>query len=222
MEKTATPNYEARLPMENDTNHESLNLWNNLSKSNTENAILNTMFDGVLTTSEPMETFCTWLLVASGAIASYILANAEKLIPILSKAGFMTCGTFLFLSCSFGLLSKLFFLRCKSGIETARIIKEKATKHFQDYDVEKSQIEEIAKSSGVQIDSEIRLEKIQDDFLCHFPPWIQWLSKRQMTTSKPPYGILIKSLVAQGSSLVIQTMCFLGFLATGFIFATTI
>ena len=89
--------------MTDDSRTEALREWNSLARENTENAVVSSMLEAALTASEPVETFSTWLLVATAAVASFLIANAETLMPFISRAGFVTCGVFLCVSCIFGL-----------------------------------------------------------------------------------------------------------------------
>jgi hypothetical protein len=60
------------------------------------------MFEAGSKSSEPIEQFSTWLLVGTAAIASFLIANSDKLIPLITKKGFLVCGAFLCLSCISG------------------------------------------------------------------------------------------------------------------------
>ena len=108
-----------KVPMTHDPRTEPLREWNRLARENTENAVVSSMFEAALKASEPVETFSAWLLVEAASVASFFIANAENLIPFISRSGFVICGVFLCISCIFGLFSKVFALRCKSGSRPA-------------------------------------------------------------------------------------------------------
>jgi hypothetical protein len=114
--------------------------WNRLARENTENAVVSSMFEAMLKASEPIETFSTWLLLATAAVGSFLIANAEKLLPYISKAGFVTCGVFLCVSCVLGLLSKIFAVRCKIGVETGAGVKKTFGEHLSNYKIEEEKI----------------------------------------------------------------------------------
>lgn len=103
--------------MIDDPRTEPLREWNRLARENTENAIVSSMFEAMSKAIEPIEMFATWLLVGTAAVAAFLITNADKLLPLVTQSGFVTCGTFLCLSCFFGLLSKMYALHCKIGID---------------------------------------------------------------------------------------------------------
>lgn len=70
-----------------DLKTEPLLEWNRLARENTKNAIVSSMFEAAMKSSDYIETFITWLLVAAAAVASFLIGNAEKLIPFTSKIG---------------------------------------------------------------------------------------------------------------------------------------
>ncbi|MDD5057059.1 MAG: hypothetical protein PHQ60_04235 [Sideroxydans sp.] len=209
--------------MNEDPRIKPLQEWNRLARENTENAVVSSMFEATLKASEPIETFSSWLLVATGAVASFFIANAEKLLPYISKAGFVTCGVFLFLSCIFGLMSKIFAVRCKVGIETGAAVRRTFAEHFAAYRQEEEKIQAGAKFWGITLQTGLRIEHVLNEFLSLFPKWVQWFARRhfKLHAGNPQIGyiILIKNLQAQGTFALFQAIGFLGFLATGFVFA---
>ena len=110
--------------MMNDPRTEPLREWNRLARENAENAIVASMFEAASMAREPIETFSTWLLVGTAAVASFFIANAEKAVPIISQSGYLVCGAFLCLSCIFGLLSKMYALTCKIGSDVSSAVKK--------------------------------------------------------------------------------------------------
>lgn len=212
--------------MNNDPRTEPLLEWNRLARENTENAIVSSMFEAAAKASEPIDTFSTWLLVAAAAVASFFIGNAEKLIPIIKQQGFVTCGVFLCLSCIFGLMSKIFALRCKVSSETGAAVRKTFSEHLAAYQIEEEKIQEGAVFWGIDIQTAIRLERVLKEFLAPMPWWVRWLSKRyfEKHAGNPQIGYIphIKSLHTQGVHAFFQAMCFLGFLASGFIFASPI
>src|SRR5215210_7375453 len=103
--------------IDHDPGAEPLREWSRLARQNTESAIVSSMFEAGFKASEPIETFSTWLLVGTAAVASFLITNADKLVPFIGQAGFLSCGALLSFSCLFGLVSKMFALRCKIQIE---------------------------------------------------------------------------------------------------------
>lgn len=209
--------------MNHDSNTEPLLEWNRLARENAENAIISSMFEAAMKSSEYVETFSSWLLVAAAAIASFLIVNAEKLIPFTSKTGFMICGAFLCISCILGLISKVFALRCKVGIETSALVKKTFAEHLASYEKEEAEIQKNAEFWNITLQSGIRAERVMHEFLLLFPCWIRWLAKRHFikhaNNPQIAYIAQMKNLNMQGFSVFLQAICFLGFLSAGFYFS---
>ena len=71
----------------------------------------------MLPTRGRINKLSTWLLVVSASVASFVLWNTDKLVPILGKEGFLTCGVLLALSSLCGLLARIFI----TWFELARV-----------------------------------------------------------------------------------------------------
>ncbi len=215
-----------RLPMTDDPRTEPLHEWNRLARENTENAIVSSMFEAASKASEPIETFATWLLLGTAAVASFLITNAEKLLPLVKQSGFITCGAFLCVSCVFGLLSKMYALRCKIGIDIGAAVRRTFLEHLAKYEEEENKIKEGAKFWGISLQTGIRLERVLSEFFSPLPKWAVWLAQRQLKkyAGNPQVGYLplIKNLNAQGIYAFLQALSFLGFLVLGFIYAAAI
>jgi hypothetical protein len=209
--------------MTNDPRTEPLREWNRLARENTENAIVSSMFEAASKASEPIETFATWLLVGTAAVASFLITNAEKLLPLVSRGGFVTCGAFLCLSCVFGLLSKMYALRCRIGIDMGAAVRRTFLEHLAKYEEEEKKIEAGAQFWGITLQTGVRIERVLAEFFAPLPKWIVWLAARQLkkNAGNPQMGYLplIKFLNAQGMWAFLQALAFLGFLVAGFVYA---
>jgi hypothetical protein len=209
--------------MPDDTKTESLREWNRLARQNAENAIVSSMFEASFNASEPVETFSTWLLVGTAAVASFFIINADKLVPFIKHAGFLTCGFFLCFSCLFGLISRLFALRCKIQIETGAAVRKTFAEHLAKHQEEEKKIKEGAAAWGITLETGIRIERVLGEFFAPLPRWVTWLVNQQLKKyeNNPQIGYIpaIKGLQSQGLSAAMQALFFLGFLVTGFIYA---
>ena len=209
--------------MTHDPRTEPLREWNRLARENTENAVVSSMFEAALKASEPVETFSAWLLVAAAAVASFFIANAEKLIPFISRSGFVICGVFLCVSCIFGLFSKVFALRCKVGVETGDAVRKTFGTHLAAYKAEEEKIQKGADFWGIDLQSGIRIERVLQEFLQPFPGWVRWIAlrhfKKHASNPQIAYISQMRSLHVQGVAAFLQALCFLGFLGAGFMFA---
>ena len=205
---------------------EALVRWNELSRANVENELVSTMFDGAFKAHEPIDTFTTWLLAGTGAVASFVLGNADKLIPFLGKSGFVTAGVLLCLSGLFGLTSKVFGLRFKAANEASAALKAAFISKLQAYEPTENQIQSAAAAQGLQLETEIRMQRVLEQFFSVLPRWVKWLALRQVrkNAGHPQIGYIsrVKSLHAQGVCAFLQALLFIGFLAAGFIFPAAI
>lgn len=209
--------------MVNDPKTEPLREWNRLARENAENAIVSSMFQATSKAREPVETFATWLLVAAAAVASFLITNADKLLPLVKKEGFIVCGGFLCISCIFGLLSKMHALRCNIGIQIDTSIRTTFSEHLSNYEKEEENIKKGAEFWGISLETGIRIERVLTEFYKPFPRFIAWLAMRHMkkNASNPQIGyiLLIKNLNRQSLFAFLQSISFLGFLISGFAFA---
>jgi hypothetical protein len=212
--------------MTHDPGKDPLLEWNRLARENTENAMVSSMFEAGGKASDPLEKFSTWLLVGAAAVASFLIANSDKVIPLLSARGFSVCGAFLCLSCVFGLLSKMFALRVTIVTETGAAIRKTFAEHLAKYEAEELKINESAKFRGINLETGVRIERILTEFYKPLPKWVAWLATRQLkrNAGNPQVGYLplISSLNKQGYCAVLQALAFLAFLIAGFSYAAAI
>jgi len=209
--------------MIDDSRTEPLREWNRLARENTENAIVASMFEAASMASGPIETFSTWLLVGTAAVASFLITNADNVLPLIKQAGFFICGAFLCLSCIFGLLSKMYAMTCKIGSDVSVAVKKTFIEQFEKHKEEEKRIKEGAEFLGITLETGVRLERIITEFYTPLPKIVVWLASRQLkkyTGNPQVVGIIqIKKLNQQGMFGFLQALSFLCFLVSGFIFA---
>ena len=212
--------------MTENPNTDPLEQWNRLARENAENAIVSSMFAASDLAREPIESFSTWLLVGTAATASFILGNADKLVPIVSQAGFLTCGLLLCLSCLFGLLSKIFSVRHKIASATGDAVLETFKQELAKYQTEETRIQNNAASLGITLESGIRIERIMQEFLAPMPWWAKRsakrFSKKHGNSVQAAYIPRLNNFHSLGICAFIQAALFLGFLVAGFISAAAI
>lgn len=212
--------------MSNDPRIEPLEEWNRLARENTENAIVSSMFEASAKACEPIEQFSTWLLLGAAAISSFIIVNSDKIIMLVCKVGYLYIGAFLCFSCIFGLISKVYALRCKIGVEVSSAVRNTFAIHLANYEKEEEKIQESASFWGITLETGIRIERILIEFYKPLPKIIAWYSNRILKkhAGDPQVGhmLLISMLNKQGLFAVLQSLSFLGFLIVGFIFAAKI
>jgi hypothetical protein len=212
--------------MSNDPRTEPLIEWNRLARENTENSIVSSMFEASAKASEPIDQFSTWLLLGAAAIASFLIVNSDKIIPLVCNVGYLYCGAFLCLSCIFGLISKMYALRCKIGVEVSSAVRTTFAVHLENYEKEEEKIQESASFWGITLETGIRQERILNEFYKLQPTVIAWYARRLLKKHEgnPQIGhiLLVSMLNKQGVFALLQALSFLGFLIVGFGFAAKI
>lgn len=212
--------------IDHDPRVDPLREWNRLARQNAENAIVSSMFEAGFKASEPLETFSTWLLVGTAAVASFLITNADKLVPFMGRPGYFTCGALLSFSCLFGLASRIFALRCKIQIETGAAVRKTFAEHLAKHQEEERKIKESADVWGISLETGIRLDRVLSEFFAPLPRWVAWLVNRQLKkyADNPQIGYLpaVKSMQWQGWFATLQALLFVSFLFAGFIFAAAI
>lgn len=206
-----------------DPRTEPLREWNRLARENTENAMVSSMFEAASKASKPLEDFSTWLLIGTAAVASFLIANSDKLVPLLGSRGFSLCGALLCLSCLFGLLSKLQALKSHIGKEAGDAIRKTFAEHLARYEEEEEKIQQGASFWGIDLQTGIRFDRVLSEFYKPLPHWASWLADRKLKkhAGNPQVGhiILMSSLNWQGYFAAAQAVSFLVFLVVGFIYA---
>ncbi len=209
--------------MNDDPRTEPLKEWNRLARENTENAIVSSMFEAGSKSSAPIEQFSTWLLVGTAAVASFLIANSDKLVPLITKTGFLVCGAFLCLSCMSGLISKIYALRCQIGIKVGEAIRETFLVHLESYEKEEEKIKKGAGFWGITLETGIRMERVLEEFFKPQPLIVKWLAmrilKKHQDNPQVGYLPLISMINRQSFFAILQAFLFLGFLVSGFIYA---
>jgi hypothetical protein len=212
--------------MTNDPNTESLQEWNRLARQNAENAIVSSMFESGFKANKPIKEFSTWLLIGTATIAAFFITNADKLLPFITQTGFLTCGAFLCVSCLFGLVSRMYALRCEIQIEAGNAVRKTLAEHLAKHQEEQKKIKESASVWGITLETGIRLERVLSEFLKPLPRWVSWIVNRQLKKhmNNPQIGYLpvIKGLQWQGMFALLQALLFLSFLIAGFVFAAAL
>ncbi len=194
--------------------------WNRLARENAENAIVSSMFEASSTAISPIESFVTWLAVGAAAIASFLIGNSDKLLPILGRPGFLWCGLLLGLSCLFGVIAKSYALRANVGRRVGAAIRKTFGAHLKAYDEDEARIRETAGSLNVSVETGIRMDRVIGAFLEPMPRPVRWLVTRGLrkNANHPQLAHLprIKSMNRLGLFSLLQVITFLIFLVVGF------
>jgi len=200
-----------------------LHEWNRLARENTENAVVSSMFEATAQAADPLEAFSGWLLLGTAAVASFMVANSEKVLPLLGQRGFLTCGALLCLSCAFGLVAKFFAVRCRIGVQIGAAVKRTFAEHLATYEVEEESIKQDADAMGINLQTGIRIDRVLGEYLAPWPKLAVWLATRyfRKNASNPQIAhlLILRNLLWLGGLSFLQAFSFLAFLASGFLHA---
>ncbi len=138
------------------------------------------MFEAGFQASETIEAFSTWLLIGTAAVASFLIANADKLVPFIGSEGVFVCGCLLCLSGVLGMPSRALALKCKIQIQAGTAVRKTFAEHLARYIEEEKKIKESAAVWGITLETGVRLERILGEFFAPLPKWVQWLAQRHL------------------------------------------
>lgn len=199
--------------------------WNRLSRENAENAIVSSMFEASSEALGPIEAFVTWSLVGAAVVASFLLANSDKLVPILGEHGFLWCGLLLASSCLFGLLAKTYLLRAEIGRRVGQAVATTFAAQLKSHEETEQKIQEAALQRGIELETHIRMERVMHEFLAPMPDLVKWWVARTLkkNANNPQIAYLprIKALNRLGLCTFLQSIAFLAFIVVGFASAAT-
>ncbi len=127
------------------------------------------------------------------------------------------------LLCLFGLVSRMYALRCEIQIEAGAAVRKTFAEHLAKHQEEENKIKESASVWGITLETGIRSERVLSEFFILLPRWVAWLANRQLNKhmNSPQVGHLpaIKGLQWQGLFAFLQAFFLLSFLTVGFAFA---
>jgi len=199
--------------------------WNRLNREGAENAIVSSMFEASSAAIEPIEAFVTWLLVGAAAVASFLLGNSDKLVPIIGSRNFLWCGLLLAASCVFGLLAKAFLLKAEIGRRVGGAVAETLPVQLKKHEETEQQIKAAAQQRGMGLDTGIRMERVIGEFVAPMPWFVKWLIKRGLkkNSGNPQIAYLprIKAMNRLSFFGLLQAISFLAFIVVGFVGAAT-
>jgi len=102
----------------------ALDNWAEINKKNAEIGFTEGLFTGALASSSIIDKFSTWLLAGTGATAALMIANLDKLSPVLGGETFRQSIYLLLVSALFGFLAKYKSIHCQIMLATGEEIKK--------------------------------------------------------------------------------------------------
>ena len=197
--------------------------WAAQERQIAEDHITRAMFNALLETTELLEKFSIWMLVAAGAVGSFMIGNAAAVTDALGRIGFISCGMLLVGSCAFGLAAKFLSVQLAMQKLMQKHIESTMLRHLAEYDNKVKEIEKSAKIQGIEVETEIRIDSATQRFFSFFPSIHRRISGYFLSKIEPDplmaYVIPAKLYFIQGIAIFFQALLFLGFLGSGFIFA---
>jgi hypothetical protein len=199
--------------------------WNRLNRENAENAIVSSMFEASTEAIEPVASSVTWMLAGTGAIASFLLANAETLLPILGQSGFLWCGLTLAASAFFGIIAKVCLLSAEIGRRVGHAVADSVNRQLAIHEVDEEKIQAAADLRGVEIETGIRMDRILTEFLAPMPWYVRLYASRSLKRhgSNPQIAYIsrVKAFNSATFASFLQSMAFLAFMLVGFVSSAT-
>ena len=200
--------------------------WNRLNKSNAENALTSAMFTSLISTSSILDTFSVWLLAGTGATAALLVANADRLIPFLGAAGFKIAGAILVASTIFGLLSKARGVQCQIAYANELQIRERMNPILEKHSVDEDKIAEAASLRGIELVTELDIQRVLSEFAKPFPKWVGWLMGRHLSkhSDNPQIGFIlpVRFYLSQSAFAFFQVASFIAFICVALGFAQAV
>lgn len=209
-----------------DTENDPLLKWNQLNITNVEQNIASAMFASMISTSPIVDRFSTWLLAGTGATATLLITSANDLLPLLTENGFKICGGFLVLSGAFGFLAKHRAISCQIAYENDVKVREAMFPILEKHTQDEKQITAHAEQRGIQVNTELDMKNVLQEFSKPFPRIVRWLIARYLKKNEGNrqvgYIKPVKSYYKQCALTVWQALTFMAFVITGIIYIKNI
>ena len=203
---------------------DALARWNERSRTNTENAMVSSMFESGAQIAELVEQFSTWLLVGAAAIAAFFITNGERLVPFFGSMGFYRCGVLLCLSCLAGFVAKTYAIRNKINSHIRSSVQETFLLHLKKHEEDEKELNEAAEQLGLTIETGVRMDRVLKEFYSLLPMPVKWWTERSLNKNKGnpqiAYISAVKLVNRLGVATLIQSIFFFLFLLAGLGYAS--
>ena len=138
----------------------SLDEWAKINRKNAEIGFIEGLFTGALVSSSIIDKFSTWLLAGSGAIASLMVANFDKLSPVLGGITFKHSIYILVISALFGFLAKYKSIHCQIILATGEEIKKRILPVLEKHEEDEEKITDMAKQNEIDVNTSMDREYV--------------------------------------------------------------
>lgn len=212
--------------MSNSEQDDPLLEWNRLNIENTEQAFASTLYQSTSENTASLDKFSTWLLAGTGATSALLITQIKAVIPFLTATGFKVCLWVLAASAISGLLARYKALRCAMQLHLQQRIKELMDPVFQKHNADEEKIKDYALKRQVQINTEINLQKVIQEFLKPLPWWVKlivmWKTKRIENDRQAGHRMAFIAYLHQVRWVFWQSILFLAFMIIAAWYARTI
>jgi hypothetical protein len=194
---------------------DALDNWAAITRKNAEIGFVEGLFTGALVSSSIIDKFSTWLLAGTGATAALMIANFDRLSPVLGGASFKQSIYLLVVSALFGFLAKYKSIHCQIILATGEELKKRLQPVLDKHGEDEDKIDTMAKPHGIQVNTEIDLQYIIEEYSKAFPRIMhRWLLKQffeGISDRLAPSRKAARGLFWQGQYTVLQFLSFLAF-----------
>ena len=167
--------------MNNDTKsqaQEALRRWAEISRTNTEAQVLRGLLRSLIEISPATDTFSTWFLAGIGGSIALFVSNLSSLTTLFTPVGLRWTLLLLVGSIAAGFVQKSFAflaaIQAQAARTTETLLKDALTAH----EATEKQIEELAAKLQHKADTDIRFDRVLDEFEKRLPWFARWRFKR--------------------------------------------
>lgn len=193
----------------------SLEDWAAVINKNAEVNFVEGLFRGALVSSAIIDKSSTWLLAGTGATVALMIANLDKLVPILGATTFRDSIYILVISAFLGFLAKYKSIHCQIILATEEEIKERVFPILETHSEQKDKVDKMAQEHEFDIATEIDIEEVIHEFNKAFPKIIRpFLLKEYIQSVQDhlsPSRKAANGLFWQGNYTILQFLTFLIF-----------
>jgi len=187
---------------------ESIHAWAKITRENASIEFARALFSGILNICPILDSFSTWLMVGTGATVALMIANIDKILPILGQKYYRTSLCLLAVSMLFGFLQKYVSIMIFGFSIVDDRMRTLLEKLFKAHSEEEEKIGEMAKAANISVETEIDLKTVSSELEKAFP----WYIRRKMIENfyegqkdqLLPYRLHIRTLFRQGFYVVMQ------------------
>jgi hypothetical protein len=191
--------------------------WDALIHKNFQRGMLNCMSQATIEATYVMDKFSMWLLVGTGATASIMIANLDKIIPYMGSLGFKIAVIFLALSSLSGLIAKIYSIGVEASAKLSLRAAELMKTIQKDYEGACQKRDDIAEKKGYESNFEPNLEELIADYVSLFPTklmrnYLHKVLKRADVVNNGGNKKAVHSVVYQSTAVFIQSVLYVIFL----------